>query len=335
MKKLVCLLLVLAMGLSFCACGKSEGVKNTEALIAEISEDPLQNREAVEAAVAAWELLTEKEQGKVDNAEILLDAQSKLEQERQETFRWLEGDWINLYTLLNGYVYNEAEAVLNKEVVLSVQMDGAVFNQREVEWKCVDGGIRLGGMTNVVKPVQNGDITVLVTEGAETMSYIKLEDADKLFVHVELTSENIFDYLEIINVPCKVIDNFGEVLGEGENYWFASKVYDDGLIYFDSHELHIEYFRQTRPGRDPSRSETTQLYGGPNGYSSTNGQINWITADMLSIGRVTGTVCFVRAEYAEMVLQNEMRSVEVFGISKGSRSFYSMTVPNNLEACYY
>lgn len=335
MKKLVCLLLVLAMCLSFCACGKSEAVKNMEAQIAEISEDPLQSREAVEAAVEAWGLLTEKEQGKVENAEILLNAQEKLEQERQETFQWLEGDWVNLYNLLNGYVYNEIEPTLNKEVVLSVEMDGAVFNEREVEWKCVDGGIRLGGMTNVVKPVQNGDITILVTEGAESMSYIKLEEVDKLFVHVELTSENIFDYMEIINVPCKVVDNFGEVLGEGESYWFASKVYDDGLIYFDSHELHIEYFKQYRPGRDPSRSETSQLYGGPNGYSSTNGQINWTTADMLSIGRVIGTVCFVRAEYAEMILQNDMRSVEVFGISKGSRSFYSMTVPKNLEPCYY
>lgn len=335
MKKLLCLLLVLAMCLSFCACGKSDAVKNVEAQIAGISEDPLQSREAVEAALEAWGLLTEKEQGKVENAQILLDAQEKMEQERQETFRWLEGEWVNLYSLLNGYVYNEVEPVLNTEVVLSVEMDSAVFNDRDVEWKCVDGGIRLGGMTNPVRPVQHGDITILVTEGAESMSYIKLEDVDKLFVHVELTADNISDYVEIVNVPCKVVDNFGEVLGEGESYWFVSKVYDDGLIYFDSHELHIEYFKQYRPGRDPSRSETSTLYGGPNGYSSTNGKINWITADMMSIGRVTGTVCYVRAEYAEMVLENDMRSVEVFGISKGSRSFYSMTVPNNLQVCYY
>lgn len=335
MKKLLCLLLVLAMCLSLCSCGKSEAVKNAQTLISQISEDPLQSREAVETALEAWELLTQKEQGKVENAQILMNAQEKKAQERQEVFRWLEGDWVNLYSLLNGYVYNEVEPTMNKEVVLSVEKDGAVFNNREVEWKCVDGGIRLGGMSNPVKPVQHGDITVLVTEGAESMSYIKLEDVDKLFVHVELTPENIFDYVQIINVPCKVVDNFGEVLGEGESYWFASKVYDEGLIYFDSHELHVEYFKQYRPGRKPSRNETSQLYGGPNGYSSTNGKINWVTADMLSMGRIIGTVCFVRAEYAKMVLENEMRSVEVLGISRSSRSLYSMTVPQNLEDCYY
>jgi 6-phosphogluconolactonase (cycloisomerase 2 family) len=26
-----------------------------------------------------------------------------MEQERQETFQWLKGDWVNLYNLLNGY----------------------------------------------------------------------------------------------------------------------------------------------------------------------------------------------------------------------------------------
>lgn len=335
MKKLLYVLLVLTMCVGLCACGKSEAVKNVESLIAEISEDPLQSRDAVEAASEAWGLLTEKEQGKVENAEILLFAQGELERERQETFQWLQGEWVNLYSLLNGYVYNETEATLNKEVVLSVDMDGAVLNDREADWKCVDGGIRLGNITNLVTPVQYGDITVLVTEGAQSMSYIKLEDVDKLFVQVELTKDNIGDYMEIINVPCKVIDNFGEELGAGESYWFASKVYDDGLIYFDSHELHIEYFKEYRPGREPSRSETTQLYGGPSGYSTTNGQINWTTADQFTIGRVTGTVCYVRAEYAQMVLENDMRSVEVFGISRGSRSFYSLTVPQNLEICCY
>lgn len=335
MRKLICLLLLLVMCVSLCACGKSESVKNAEALIAEIGEDPLQNRDAVQTALDAWGLLTEKEQGKVENAETLLMAQKKLEQERQETFQWLEGDWVQLYNLLNGYVYNEVEPTLNTDVVLSVEMDSAVHNKKEVEWKCVNGGIHLGNLTNLIKPVQYGDITVLVTEGAESLSYIKLEDVDKLFVHVELTPDNISDYMEIINVPCKVVDSFGEVLGEGESYWFASKVYDDGLIYFDSHELHIEYYKQYPYSRNSSRSETSQLYGGPNGYSTTNGQINWTTADMLSIGRVTGTVYFVRSEYAEMVLENDMRSVEVFGISKSSRSFYSRTVPKDLESCYY
>lgn len=335
MKRVVCLLLVLVMCLGMCACGKSEAVKNVETLIAEISEDPLQSREAVEAAAEAWALLTEKEQGKVENADVLMNAQEKLEQERNETFQWLEGDWVNLYSLLNGYVYNTVEPTLNMEVDLSVQKDSAVFNDKEVEWKCVDGGIRLGGMTNVVMPVQKSDITILVTENASSMSYIKAADVDKLFVQVELTADNILDYVEIIDVPCKIVDNFGEVLGEGYNYWFASKVYDDGLIYFDSHELHIEYFKERRPGQTPSSTETTQLYGGPNGYSTTNGVINWVTADKLSFGRVTGTICFVRAEYAEMVLENNMRSVEVFGISRGSRSFYGKTVPQDLEACYY
>ena len=68
MKRVVCLLLVLVMCLGMCACGKSEAVKNVEALIAEISEDPLQSREAVEAAAEAWALLTDVEEAAVEHA---------------------------------------------------------------------------------------------------------------------------------------------------------------------------------------------------------------------------------------------------------------------------
>lgn len=331
MKKRIVLLLAFVMALALCGCGKSQAVKDTEALITAIETAESQTN-AIAEAYAAYTALTKEEQGKVKNLDLLITARDA---QRQETLTWLEGDWVSLGSLLNGFVYNAQTPTLNTEVVLSIHGDEVTHNGQPSSWERAEGGIKLGKMTNLVSVSEVGGVKVLITEGVSSLSYIKAEDVEKVFVLVELTPENISDYMEIINVPCKAVDEFGEVLGEGESYWFASKVYDQGLIYFDSHDLHIEYFQHYREGRDPWTRTTTQLYGGTSSLSRTNGEVNWTHAEEFTLGRVTGTVCYVRAEFAEMVLEDNMRSVKVFGQGHSSRSFYSRVVPQDLEACYF
>ena len=88
MKKTISLLLILVMCLSLCACGKSEAVKNVEALIDALGEVTVDSEAAIVAAEEAYNALAAEEQSKVANAAKLTDA--------RETFEKLRyvGEWV-------------------------------------------------------------------------------------------------------------------------------------------------------------------------------------------------------------------------------------------------
>ena len=67
MKKAISLLLALVLCLSLTACGKSEAVKNVEAMIDALMGSTEYNVEEIEAIYAAFAELSEKEQTKVGN----------------------------------------------------------------------------------------------------------------------------------------------------------------------------------------------------------------------------------------------------------------------------
>lgn len=78
-KKWLAICLCLAMLAALAGCGKSEYVKNAEALIDAIGEVTADSGEAIEAAQKAYDALTEEDKAKVDNADVLPEAQSALE----------------------------------------------------------------------------------------------------------------------------------------------------------------------------------------------------------------------------------------------------------------
>lgn len=91
MKKVIAMLLVLAMALPLCGCGKSEAVKNVEALISSIGTVTLDSGNAIDAAQQAFDALTADEKGKVENHYVLSDSQSafqKLEEEDTKKARF-------------------------------------------------------------------------------------------------------------------------------------------------------------------------------------------------------------------------------------------------------
>lgn len=78
--RFLALLLCLAMAVSLVGCGKSEYVKNAEALINAIGEVTADSEEAILAAEKAFDALTAEDQAKVENAALLPQAREALEQ---------------------------------------------------------------------------------------------------------------------------------------------------------------------------------------------------------------------------------------------------------------
>ena len=74
MKKIISLLLALALCLSLCACGKSEAVKNVETLIESIGSITLASKEAISLADEAFSALSVEEKEKVLNFDVLSNA---------------------------------------------------------------------------------------------------------------------------------------------------------------------------------------------------------------------------------------------------------------------
>ena len=94
MRKCIALLMICAMALALVACGKSAAVKETERLIGDIGEVTVDSAQAVEAAEAAYEALSDKDREKVENYETLTAAREALEAAKKEALRLsVVGSW--------------------------------------------------------------------------------------------------------------------------------------------------------------------------------------------------------------------------------------------------
>lgn len=74
MKRIVAFLLLIALFISLCACGKSKAVKAAEEAISSIGEVTLDSEEAINQAQKHFDILTEDEKAKVDNRLVLVEA---------------------------------------------------------------------------------------------------------------------------------------------------------------------------------------------------------------------------------------------------------------------
>lgn len=81
MKRAISFLLVMALMLSLSACGKSEDVKNVEAMIRGIGEISMETAEEIYAAKNAYDALSAEDQKNVDNYGDLEKALDKLHKE--------------------------------------------------------------------------------------------------------------------------------------------------------------------------------------------------------------------------------------------------------------
>ncbi len=124
MKKISSLILVLAMCLSLCACGKSESVVKVEELISAIGEVSLESKSAIESAQEAFNALPEEEKAEVENYYVLVekhDAFKQLEENAEkanakETYESIKSAWkianrigTGLYNVWHGWVWKKEE----------------------------------------------------------------------------------------------------------------------------------------------------------------------------------------------------------------------------------
>lgn len=87
MKKLLALVLAFALSLCLCACGKTDATKAVESQIAALTDITYEDREAVAEARSAYDALTEKEQKKVENLDILTQAETVIQAVEEEARR--------------------------------------------------------------------------------------------------------------------------------------------------------------------------------------------------------------------------------------------------------
>ena len=195
MKKVISLILTVALCLSLCACGKSESVEKVEALIAKIGEVNLDSESAIATAETAYDVLEEKEKARVENYTVLTDARAAFDTLVEEEARKEEarkqvyyGEWKNI-------LYDE---------ILSFHADNY-----GTMWELTEQGIKIGGVSFVYEDC--GDFVRLV--GAD-------ENNDSIFVpteyltstEVELTMENWTEYIQLQEAAFFITDQFDEVV---------------------------------------------------------------------------------------------------------------------------
>ena len=94
MKKFIALAMVCAMVLALVGCGKSAAVKETERLINDIGTVTVDSDQAVEAAEAAYEALSQEDRNQIGNYDVLTAAREALDAAKLEALRQsLMGTW--------------------------------------------------------------------------------------------------------------------------------------------------------------------------------------------------------------------------------------------------
>lgn len=153
MKKAISLMLACVLCLSLCSCGKSEAVKNVEALIDAIGEVTVDSGDAIATAESAYNALTEEEKAKVsgleklssakvDYVEIRIASLGEIAIESEETILSIEG----MFSALSA---EEQAAVENADVLIAARttLEELKFEQLRLsfvgEWLYLSDSIEL------------------------------------------------------------------------------------------------------------------------------------------------------------------------------------------------
>jgi len=164
MKKIIAVVLVVALCLSLSACGKSEAVKNVEAMIDALGEITLESLDAIHSAENAYKALSEEEQKEIENYEILVEARNSYYE------LVLMGDWcvyyINQTDMLHiSHLYDRLNLVLNS-------------NMTAIDFG--DGGEPITGSWNY----ENGILTVGEV-GDRWTTYKVIEENGEIYLNME------------------------------------------------------------------------------------------------------------------------------------------------------
>lgn len=318
MKRICMWILAAVLVFSLCGCGKSEAVKNVEDMIDSIGTVTADSLTAIDAAMEAYEALTEEEVEKVENYSVLAEARDACLEMH------MTGGWV----YEPKYFYNVEEMYADCDITLNEDKsaDGEYVSGT---WRVEDGKLKINnGEYDVQYTIyrDNGDIKI----GSGNSKMMRTEDfkalLDEMFVIVEVTPENVADYCRCVIYTEIDEDDFGTITGDTYTFTtLVSNVYDDGLLFLEgSDDLAIELLipeheYKYRSG-DRWRTYTEEAdayvvkrtpYGSrSNSLGNKNAErdyenVHEISADDITFGRVTGKITFIKAEYVKEVKQDE------------------------------
>lgn len=325
MKKLIGLLLVLLLCLSIAGCGKSEAVKNVEAMIEGLGEITVESIDAIRAAEEAYGALTPEEQGKVKNIETLSTARDRYYE------LVLVGEWCysNVYLYELDSAYDRVDLILNADMT-GTDMIGTV-QKFDAQWSVTDGRLTLkgDGISNIYDVAEkDGNIVLMVPD--INIEYIRQEDyhalLDDAFMTVNLAEAELSEYFDIEIFEHEITDEWGDPTGQiYVHVILRNSLYDQGWLYLSSSDdLAIEilypaytrYFEYqdgsswTDPMEEGSYTYAWCPYAFDEGmrlfaYNEDSRATHDLTEDEISFGRARGTVVFINSKYVSEVRPSE------------------------------
>lgn len=210
MKKTLLFLCIALLCLSLCACGKSESVKNVEAMVQAIDTISIETLDAAYAAIEAYNDLLLEEREDVEGYDAMTDNLDAFLTEK------VTGNWVYNPT----YFYNVEEMYEKSDLALNA--DGnANASHVEGPWRVEDGVIRInGGNADYVYYISviDGKLRVGPTQSPMIPAEEYKALLDAMFVTVEITPENVSDYCEIVIYTEIEKDDFGVINGDTSTY---------------------------------------------------------------------------------------------------------------------
>lgn len=318
MKKTISLLLALILCLSLCACGKSEAVKNVEAMIDTLGEITLESIDAIRAAEEAYSALTEEEQKKVKNYKTLTEARDAYYELA------LVGEWAEYFidTWNIEGMYEQVRLSLNSDMSGNEHLD----IDTDFTWSVDNCKLKITYNPNTFQLFdiieENGKIE-LVSDGIRLLTVADFHALlGDMFLIVDFAEVDVNDYCELYLLDHVGTNEWGEPNGWGANYvMVGSKVYDDGWYCFSYSDIVIEVmfpeytFTRTYPDGNTyeyTEEATTHSLGydkflwyyvhpltqtTPDYTESTN-----VTIDQFSIGRAKGKAYYINKEYVQEII---------------------------------
>lgn len=325
MKKIIALALVVVLCLSLSACGKSEAVKNVEAMIDALGEITLESIDAIRAAEDAYAVLMPEEQKKVKNYETLTSARDRYYE------LVLVGEWcwsrVDIYDLTSNY--DRVDMILNADMT-GTDMIGTA-QETDVQWSVSDSCLKLeveGGGGYFSFDVVEQDGKIFVQRPDAPIEYIRRDDyvamLDDAFLVVDLSEVDINDYLELYVYEEVETDDFGDPTGNIlGRVLIRSKLYSEGWYYLNRQDMAIEVlypkftstdynmdgtvqtrtidaYTETMPNFDePFTHDVGTVY-----HIDQNNGTKWvadISADQLTFGRAKGKLYFINEKYVTAV----------------------------------
>ena len=342
MKKAISLLLTLVLGLSLTACGKSEAVKNVEAMIDTLLGSTEYDVEEIEAIYTAFAELSEKEQKKVGNYDDFIKVSDDFFASA------LIGTWYPLE-----YVFDVPEALFSPHYYIVLNADhtyesvvgeaGTTTGTWEIKNKCLTL-FGLEELSTLGSSWRNGEGNISINIAYEDgfvyldpfIRYYKEDDyfsiLDDILLAVDCANVDLNDYIGFTTYELIAVDEWGARTGSVYNEAILQNLlYEDGWMYFgESRDFLLEVLYP----------DYTQVFYYPDGtsytyeYSSGSCNISYapfthigakdlpnfgqqtkefssesdLSTDSFTFGRAKGSLYFVNSKYVKDVRKSEDNS---------------------------